>query len=134
MARGVAAVLGTLTAFLVALLNPLAGLWLAIHTFTIKYTSQVMLEALPALTSALVVVAYERARANAWSRRWLALAALALGLTASSKYLHCVVGIVVVALACGDFPRHDSGATFSSVALAASSCRVGRSRAGGLFC
>jgi hypothetical protein len=32
-----------------------AGLFLAIHTFTIKCTSQVMIEALPALTSAVTI-------------------------------------------------------------------------------
>ena len=61
-ARTVSAVLGTLEVLLLALLNPLAGLFLGIHTFTIKYTSQVMLESLPALTSALAVVCYARSK------------------------------------------------------------------------
>ena len=50
-ARTVNAILGTVTVALLALINPLAGLFLAGHTFTIKYVSQIMLEALPALTS-----------------------------------------------------------------------------------
>ena len=50
------AIFGTLEVLALALINPLAGLVLALHTWTIKYTSQVMLEALPALTSLLVVV------------------------------------------------------------------------------
>ena len=47
-ARTTSAVFGTLEVFLLALVNPLAGLLLGIHAFTIKYTSQVMLESLPA--------------------------------------------------------------------------------------
>ncbi|MEW5941294.1 MAG: hypothetical protein AB1750_16645, partial [Chloroflexota bacterium] len=50
-ARTTAAVMGTLEVFFLALVNPLAGLFLASHALTIKYTSQVMLESLPALTS-----------------------------------------------------------------------------------
>ena len=54
-ARETASLLGTLEVLLLALINPLAGLFLGIHTFTIKYHSQIMLESLPALTSALAV-------------------------------------------------------------------------------
>ena len=58
------AIFGTLEVLALALINPLAGLVLALHTWTIKYTSQVMLEALPALTSLLVVVFYLKSRRN----------------------------------------------------------------------
>ncbi len=58
------AIFGTLEVFALSLINPLAGLLLAVHTWTIKYTSQVMLEALPALTSLLVVVFYLKSRRN----------------------------------------------------------------------
>ncbi len=92
-ARRMAAAAGALEALVVALVSPLAGLLLAAHTFTIKYTSQVMLEALPALTSALVALAYVRSRGR--HKGWLALSAVALGLTASGKYLYCVVGVAV---------------------------------------
>jgi hypothetical protein len=51
------AILGTLEVLALAILDTLAGLFLAIHTFTIKYPSQAMLEALPALTSLLAVMA-----------------------------------------------------------------------------
>jgi len=99
-ARTVGAILGTLTALLVALLNPLAGFFLAIHSWTIKYTSQVMLEALPALTSLLAVLAYRKsAPRNSISSLkypWLALSALFLGLTAASKYIYCLVGIAIL--------------------------------------
>ena len=54
-ARIASAVFGTAESVLLAIVNPLAGLFLAVHTFTIKYTSQVMLEALPAFTSLVTV-------------------------------------------------------------------------------
>jgi len=93
MARVVAAVLGALEALALALVNPLAGLLLGLHTFTIKYTSQVMLEALPALTSTVTVLAYARSRGR-WNR-WLVLSAVALGLTAAGKYVFCIAGVAV---------------------------------------
>jgi ABC-type sugar transport system permease subunit len=93
-ARLTAALAGALEVLAVALVSPLGGLFLGIHTFTIKYTSQVMLEALPALTSAVAVLAYARSRRQ-WNG-WLVLSAVALGLTASGKYLYCVVGVTIV--------------------------------------
>jgi len=94
VARIVAAAAGVLQVLIVALVNPLAGLFLAVHTTTIKYTSQIMLEALPALTSTVAVLAYARSRQR-WNG-WLVLSAVALGLTASSKYLYILVGLVIV--------------------------------------
>jgi hypothetical protein len=96
-ARTVSAVFGALTAILLALVNPLAGLFLSIHGMTIKYTSQIMLEAFPALTSLVAVMAYVQ-----WKKKavrfngWLAMSAVFLGLTAASKYLYCVVGIAIL--------------------------------------
>lgn len=94
-ARIANAIFGTLTAGLLSILNPVAGGLLAIHSFTIKYTAQIMLEALPAFFSLLSAVFYlhYRKRSKAGS---LILSALFLGLTASSKYLYCVVGIAIL--------------------------------------
>jgi ABC-type sugar transport system permease subunit len=95
-ARTTAVVMGALEVFLLALVNPLGGLFLASHALTIKYTSQVMLESLPALTSLLCALAYtqfKKRRAAGW---WI-LSALFLGLTAASKYLYAVVGFAVLA-------------------------------------
>ena len=39
------AIFGTLTAGLLAVVDPAAGIMLAIHSFTVKYVSQIMLEA-----------------------------------------------------------------------------------------
>lgn len=106
-ARTLAAVLGALEVLALAILQPLAGLLLAVHTWTIKYTSQVMLEPLPALTSLLTVLFYLKARrsqSRGRARRaaaWLILSAIALGLTASSKYMYCIVGVAIVVDAVG---------------------------------
>ncbi|TAK12274.1 MAG: sugar ABC transporter permease [Anaerolineae bacterium] len=98
-ARAQAARFGTLEAILLALVNPLAGLFLAVHSFTIKYQSQVMLEALPALTSAALVLAYERSRVWETGRAsgWLAASAVLLGLTAAGKYIYAVAGVAALA-------------------------------------
>ncbi len=97
-ARGLSVIFGTLTVWLLALLNPLAGLFLALHTSTIKFTSLVMLEALPALTSAVAVLAYERSQIYIGRRvdGWLALSAVALGLTVASKYVYGIAGIAIL--------------------------------------
>lgn len=97
-ARTLNMVFGTLTVLFLALVNPLAGLILAFHTFTIKYVSQIMLEAFPALTSLLMALTYlqwkktKRAGLNGW----LIASAIFLGLTAASKYLYCVAAIAVL--------------------------------------
>ncbi len=95
-ARTAGAVMGTLTALLLALINPAAGALLAVHAFTIKYDSQVMLEALPALTSLGMVMAYVRSKKQKAGTGWLLASAILLGLTAASKYLYCVAGVAVV--------------------------------------
>jgi ABC-type sugar transport system permease subunit len=100
VARTVAALFGALGVLVVALLDPLAGLLLGVHTWQIKYTSQVMLESLPAATSALSVLAYTRTRATPVRgvqrpAVWLALSALALGLSVAGKYLYAVAGLAI---------------------------------------
>lgn len=95
-ARNASALFGVLEAALLALINPLAGLFVATNTFNIKYTSQVMLEGVPSFTSLLVVTAY-----LLWRRKprhiWLVLSALALGLTTAAKYYYAIAGIAVAA-------------------------------------
>ncbi|MRS05769.1 hypothetical protein EG832_21515, partial [bacterium] len=92
------AVFGVITAGLLAIVNPLGGLLLGIHAWTIKYVSQVMLEAIPAFTSLISVLAYLM-----WKRKlhnrisfWIVLSAIFLGITAASKYLYCLVGIAIL--------------------------------------
>lgn len=101
IARLTSATFGTLTVTLLALLSPVAALFLAIQTWEIKYTSQVMLEGFPSFTSLVAVLAYMRWRPSPTRRRsqtgWLILSAVALGLTAASKYVYCVAGLAIVA-------------------------------------
>ena len=95
-ARTVNAILGTLTVLVLALISPLAGLLLATHTFTIKYVSQIMLEALPALTSLVTVLAYVQSKKKNGNIKWIVTSAIFLGLTAASKYLYCIVAIAIL--------------------------------------
>lgn len=96
--RSLSALFGVLETLAVAVLNPVAGFFLAFNTWHIKYTSQVMLEPLPALTSALAVIFYTFAsrRRLDWRNPWLIGSAVMLGLTAASKYMYCVVGIAIL--------------------------------------
>ncbi len=101
-ARTTSAVFGTLTVLALSLVNPLAGFFLAVHTFTIKYTSEIMLEALPAFLILLSVLCYIQAKKNGISKGnslfngWIIASAILLGLTAASKYLYCVAGIAIL--------------------------------------
>jgi ABC-type sugar transport system permease subunit len=88
------AIVGALTATVVALINPLAGLLVAINSWHIKYTSQAMLEALPCLFAALMLLALRRSKRNGDWLWWAA--AVLLGLTAASKYLYAVVGVAAL--------------------------------------
>ena len=89
------AIFGTLTAGLLAVVDPVAGIALAIHSFTVKYVSQIMLEALPAFFSLGSVLMYLLYRKK-FRIVWLVLSAFLLGFTAASKYLYCVAGIGIL--------------------------------------
>lgn len=98
-ARLTAAILGTLEVAALALVNPLGALLLGLHTFTIKYTSQIMLESLPAFTILIAVLCYiqfKKRMPGKAALAWLAVSALFLGLTAASKYLYAVVGFAIL--------------------------------------
>ena len=101
--RWVSVAFGSLAVFLLALVNPWAGLFLAIHTYAIKYTSVIYLEALPLFAALLSFQAFsiflKRGPAKQ-TFKWLVLSATALGIAAASKYMYAVVGVVMV-LYCG---------------------------------
>jgi len=94
---------GSLGVLLLSIFNPLAGLFLAVDTLGIKYTSEMYLEALPMLASLLAVIAYTRFYSNytknpqnckkAWL--WLTVSAISLGVTAASKYIYCIAGLAI---------------------------------------
>lgn len=98
-ARTMSAWWGALTALLLALIDPLGGLLLAIHSFTIKYTSQVMLDGFASLMSTAAAVAYyvsKKKDSKKSQNLFLVLSAVLLGLSASSKYLHSAVGFAIL--------------------------------------
>ncbi len=99
-ARTLSAIFGTLEVALLALVNPLAGFILAIYALQIKYTSQMMLEALPAFTSLAMVLAYTKSKDSSrglpHKTGWLVVSAVFLGLTAASKYMYCVAGVAIL--------------------------------------
>ncbi len=97
-ARRMSTVWGTVTAGLLALMNPLGGLLLAIHSFTIKYTSQVMLDGFASLMSTATAFTYyfSKKRGGRSKNTLLVLSAVFLGLSASSKYLHFAVGLAIL--------------------------------------
>ncbi len=94
---------GTLAVLTLSVVNPLAGFFLAVNTLSVKYTSEVYLEALPLLSSLLCALTYMRwfalvraePSASRRSFHWLALSAVLLGITAASKYVYCVVGLAI---------------------------------------
>lgn len=97
--RSISVFFGTLQVALLAFVSPLAGFLLAIHTMTIKYTSQAYLEALPACSSLLAVLAYERStHPKRPANHWLVVSAIALGVTAASKYTYLVAGLAIAPL------------------------------------
>jgi hypothetical protein len=103
--RLVAATFGTMQAGLLALLNPLAGWFVAIQTTEIKFTSMAYLEALPALAAALSVIGYEKFR-RTQRQRWLYISALSLGAAGASKFIYAVVGFAIAPFLLWEQRRH----------------------------
>ncbi|HAV76931.1 MAG TPA: hypothetical protein DCX53_06205 [Anaerolineae bacterium] len=89
---------GTVTAGLLAFMNPLGGLLLAVHSFTIKYTSQVMLDGFASLMSTATALSYyfSKRKSGKAKNGLLVLSAVFLGMSASSKYLHSAVGFAIL--------------------------------------
>jgi ABC-type sugar transport system permease subunit len=100
-ARTAQAVFGAMAALLLAVVAPIGGLLLAVHTWSIKYTSQVMLEAVPAFFALVAVLAWSASTRPAMSARvrrgWIVAAAVAFGLACAGKYLYGVAGLAIVA-------------------------------------
>jgi len=102
-ARMLSVAFGSLAVFCLSLFNPLAGLFLAVDTLGIKYTSEVYLEALPMLASLISVLAYgifyRHLTGSPLNRKkaglWLALSAITLGMTAACKYIYSVAGLAI---------------------------------------
>ena len=117
--RRASVVFGVAHALLLAVVSPAAGALLAIHSYTVKYTAQIYLEALPMFTATVCVLSYMAAvrgphaktrsspskeslfgLANSASLRevfFWTISAVALGLTAAGKYVYAVAGLAVAA-------------------------------------
>lgn len=99
---------GTLQVILLGFVSPLAALLLAIHSMTVKYTSVIYLEALPALASTASVILFSKTlavfqskdeffwRAHRREVLWLVLSAACLGIAVAAKYQYAVVGVAIV--------------------------------------
>jgi hypothetical protein len=95
--RFLSAAAGTLEVLCIALVAPLGGLWLALDTYHVQFTSEAYLEAVPGLWALLSIFLFERALrrrepvglvpdAGAPRLVPLVLAAVALGLSTAGKY------------------------------------------------
>jgi hypothetical protein len=93
-ARFVSISASALLTALLAFVNPIAAVAFAVHSIQIQYASQAYLEAVPALTIAVTMVAFERART--FGARWLIVSAVCLGLTAASKYIYAIAGFAIL--------------------------------------
>jgi len=60
-ARGVSATTGVLQVALLAAASPAAGLWLAVDTYHVKFTSEAYVDAVPGLLALLSILLFERA-------------------------------------------------------------------------
>lgn len=94
--RYVSVLFGTLQVLVVTAVNFLAGALLAIHTMTVKYTSEIYLEAVPVFAITLSILTYDRARrcGQGWSGGWLS--AGLLGVAAASKYIYVVPALAMI--------------------------------------
>ena len=101
-ARLLSVAAGTAQVYLVALLNPLAGLFLAIDSYHIRYTSEIMLEAIPGFFAVLAIVLF----GASWRPRergtrkldaaYLYSSAVSIGLAVSGKYTYALVALAIL--------------------------------------
>lgn len=102
--RLISVLFGVLAVFVVSLIHPLAGLFLAVDTFAIKYSSVIYLEALPVFACLIsfetAFKALDRYQNRTTNRQknwvgWLLLSALAMGIALASKYMYAAVAIAI---------------------------------------
>ncbi|PKN86026.1 MAG: hypothetical protein CVU46_09120 [Chloroflexi bacterium HGW-Chloroflexi-8] len=95
-ARSISAVFGVFAVAVVAKKNLWAGLFLAFHSMTIKYTSQAYLESLPMLMVIISVLALEKAKVGPKKYFWIS--SLALGIAGAGKYPYLLIAVVLIAM------------------------------------
>ncbi len=96
--RGLSVFWGTLAVLILALIDPWAGLFLAMDSMVIKYTSQVYLEALPLFFTLLAIFSFRRSYNKPGLNRWFWISAIALGIAIAGKYLYAAAGLSILAL------------------------------------
>jgi len=105
--RRTSAIFGTLTVFFTSLFNPIAGLFLGINTTAVHYTSIYYFESMATFFASMSVFSYlkwkkERIFSDNNKRIvvkediWLLFSSAALGLTAASKYIYAIVGVIII--------------------------------------
>jgi len=99
--RSTSAFFGVLQVFILALFDPLAAFLLTFHSYTIKYTSQVYLEAFPLFASLLAVLLLRKfledeAQKASYGFFWIAAAAM--GAAIAGKYPYGLMLIPVIFL------------------------------------
>jgi 4-amino-4-deoxy-L-arabinose transferase-like glycosyltransferase len=105
--RRLSAIFGVLTVFFSALLNPLAALFLAVHTTAVHFTSVYYLDAVASFFASLSMFSYlhwknkrppnfHQQLINTGSDFWLWVSFAFIGLTAASKYVYALIGIVII--------------------------------------
>lgn len=102
--RLISVLFGGLLVFFLALLNPLAGLFLAVDTYAVKYSSVIYLEALPLFLSFMSVTACEIFRKkedpgepfSIKRSAWLWVSAAVMGLALSAKYIYGLPALAIL--------------------------------------
>jgi 4-amino-4-deoxy-L-arabinose transferase-like glycosyltransferase len=103
--RLISVVFGVAAVFLLSLVNPLAGLFLAVQTMAVKYTSVIYLDSLPAFASLAAFLSAgkaldlfldpTRARGARTWLKWLILSAAGMGMAVASKYMYGAVAAAI---------------------------------------
>lgn len=96
--RLISAFWGTMAVLVMALINPLAGFFLATDSMVVKYTSEVYLEALPLFAGLLAVYTLRRSFNSPGLNRWFWISTAAFGAAVSGKYLYVMIGFPLLAL------------------------------------
>jgi len=95
--RVTSAIFGTSEVVAMATISPPAAVLLMANTWQTKYTTETMLESVPAFLSLVAMLLYWRWRSAGRRRRWLVASAVFLGLTVAGKYLYGVAGLAILA-------------------------------------
>lgn len=102
--RMISVLFGVLAVFVLSLIHPWAGLFLAVDTFAIKYSSVIYLEALPVFAALISFLTAQKAlngyqnrvtrREKGWMG-WLLLSAVTMGMALASKYMYAAVALTI---------------------------------------